>query len=177
MAVSRGVNRAITKSATARITRVEDYVGFYTRLRIIAFNLLAAAGVMWYGIASIGELQTDVANLIESDLKWLGFIAGLYCLNFYIAWRYKDAWVVSSTRMLVFAVIAYLGISHLVDLVGRNWGIISDILKVWTEPTSASERLVVGLRARISTAAVIVSMSLTCIAVGFESKNRGENSG
>jgi hypothetical protein len=142
-------------------------VGFYTRLTIIASNLLAAAGALGYGQANISALPTALATAVSTDHKWLGVTSLLYCANFVVAWRFRNVWTVSSTRMLVWGVIAYLGISHLVDLVGLNWDSISEILFGGNENPFA-----IGVRARISAAAVVITMAVTCIAVGFES--RGE---
>ena len=83
----------------------------------------------------------------------------------FFAWRFRNVWTVSSSRMLIWAVIAYLGISHLVDLAGLNWSNIGDILTGASDDPSF-----IGIRARLGSVVAVVTMAVTCIAVGFESR-------
>ena len=139
-------------------------MGRYIRIIVISSNLLAAFGIFLYGRSNLDALSAETASLLASDHLWLGISSLFYCINFAIAWRFRNVWTVSSTRMLIWAVAAYLGISHLVDLVGINWHLVNDIL------TGVSDDPVIrGLRARICTVAVLITMAVTCIAVGFES--------
>ncbi len=141
---------------------------FNARTGSIILNLLAAVGALGYGLCALDGLDEETASLVKADTHWLGFTAGLFCLNLLVAWRYRNVWAVSSVRMLIWAVIAYLGISHLVDLVGQNWDLAVNAAKLGTDTDTVA--LVTGLRARIAAVAVVVSLSITGIAVGFESE-------
>lgn len=141
-------------------------MGRYIKTIVILSNLPAAAGVYWYGRAVRHLLPEEAVALLDGDHVWLGLAAFLYVVNFVLAWRFRDVFAVSAARMLAFAVIAYLGISHGVDIVGLNYEIMSDVL-AGGESVDPS---IIVLRARLGAAAVMLAMGLTCIAVGFESR-------
>ena len=71
-------------------------MGFYTRVVIIASNLLAGVGAVWYGRARLEELPADTAFLLESDHRWFWLCSVLYGVNFFVAWRFKNVWAISS---------------------------------------------------------------------------------
>ena len=76
------------------------------------------------------------------------------------------SFTIATSRMLIWAVIGYLGISHTVDLLGNHYEIIWEIFGV--APKTAEAPLLTALRVRLFVFAVVMAMAITSIAVGFE---------
>ncbi len=145
---------------------------FETRLAVIAVGPIMAVVVILLGDRSAQVLGTDAAAMLRSGHHWLAAITVLYLLNFLIAWRFAQSWPISATRLLIWAVIAYLGISHLIDLFGNNSALAWRALGMGNQDGASSR--VIELRAQIATWGIILFMSIVCIAIGFES-SRGES--
>jgi hypothetical protein len=143
-------------------------LGAYTRLAVIAANFLGAGLAFGYGRSHLDLLPEKTIFLLENDHFWLGVATFFFGVNFFVAWRFRNRFSVSAVRMLAWAVVAYLSISQLVDLVGMNWGEISNILSLCSDQEEIPH--IVGLRARIAAVVVLVSMALTAITIGFESE-------
>jgi hypothetical protein len=71
--------------------------------------------------------------------------------------------------MLVWGVFAYIAMSHLVDLFGLNADIAWQILDISNKADSAR---VLELRALVGAWIILMLMSVTCIAVGFETADQ-----
>ncbi len=133
---------------------------------LIATNLLMAAIVIAVGQVWTGELSAEGAGQVTYDHKWLISLSFLFGGSWWVAWRFNASFAVSTTRMLVWALIAYLGISNAIDLLGGHYGIIREILGL-SQPT-ANGALLIELRTRLAVFAVVIAMAITSIAVGFE---------
>ncbi|MCP4676565.1 MAG: hypothetical protein GY854_13830 [Deltaproteobacteria bacterium] len=145
---------------------------FETRLAVIAVGPLVAVAVILLGERSAQLLEANAAASLRSGHHWLAVITVLYLANFLVAWRFAQSWPITATRLLIWAVIAYLGISHLIDLLGNNSTLAWRALGVGN-PDGTPGRIL-ELRARIATWGIILFMSIVCVAVGFES-TRGEH--
>lgn len=138
---------------------------------VIGANVVTAAVIIAVGRAWSDEMSTEGAALVRLDHNWLILISFLFCLSGWIAWRFNASFTVSTTRMLLWAVIAYLGISNAVDLLGEHYGIVREILGL--SPPTAERALLIELRARLADFIVVICMAITSIAIGFEP--RGES--
>jgi hypothetical protein len=143
-------------------------LGAYTRLAVIAANFLGAGLAFGYGRSHLDLLSKETVFLLGNDHWWLGVATFFFGVNFFMAWRFRNRFSVSAVRMLAWAVVAYLSISQLVDLVGMNWGEISNILSLRSDREGIPH--IVGIRARMAVVVVLVSMALTAITVGFDSE-------
>ena len=113
-----------------------------------------------------------MAAPLEVEHHWLLVLSILYAVSFLVAWRYKASFTIAMSRMLIWAVIGYLGISHTVDLLGNHYEIIWQILDVAEGTAEAS--LLTAIRARLFVFTVIIAMAITSIAIGFESTDKGD---
>jgi hypothetical protein len=145
-------------------------MNFWARLLIIAFWPLAAAIVILVGRVGLQTLPQSAVEAITASHRWLEIVAVLYIANYLVAWRFSDSWPISMARMLIWAVIAYLGISNVVDIFGENraysWQILG--FEEQQNPAHVSE-----LRSRFIVWTLALIMSLVCIGIGFE-RNSGE---
>jgi hypothetical protein len=146
-------------------------LGIYTRLAVIAANFLGAGLAFGYGRSHLDLLSKETFFLVENDHFGLGVATLFFGLNFLVAWRFRNRFSVSAVRMLAWALVAYLSISQLVDLVGMSWNEISSLLSLCSDQEEIPR--IVGLRARMAVVIVLVSMSLTAITIGFESETSG----
>jgi hypothetical protein len=135
-------------------------------------NVLAAALAVALGRLVADEMPEEMAKTLAVEHYWLVFATIMFMASFWIAWRYRTSFPISTSRMLAWAVIGYLGISHTVDIVGYNYPILWEIIGV--SPGSTEAGLLTALRARLLVFAVIIGMSITSIAIGFEA-SEGED--
>lgn len=143
-------------------------MGNFAKIGIILANLIAAAGALGYGAAVESELSEEMVLILENDHHWLGVCVALFAVNGVVAWQFRNRWSISSVRMLMWAVIAYLGISQLVDLIGLSGGAVSQILSGSSEADTPAD--ILGIRARLFSIGALVAMSISGVAIGFESK-------
>jgi hypothetical protein len=107
---------------------------------------------------------------VETAADGLSVAAALYAVNWVLAWIYRASWPVTLGRCLVFAVVAYVGLSSLVDVFGEHEGLAWQILGAEAAPDA---KLVLALRARAICDALVLALSAVCIGFGFE-RGRGE---
>ncbi len=141
------------------------------KLIAVAVGPIAALALFLYlGAAdfSSAEAQGDGVGLIR---QWLAILSALYVINYVIAWKYRSSWPMTMGRILVWGAVAYLCISHTVDLFGERremaWQIIGS-------DGPGSKELISLLRVRLAGWVVCLAMSLVCIGVGFEKDSSDE---
>jgi hypothetical protein len=104
-------------------------------------------------------------------VQWLGIVTVMYLVNHVIAWRYAKSWPIFVTRSLIWAVVAYLCISNIVDLFGLNYEISNQILGISSHGESPVLR---SIRIRIGAQAIMLVMAIMCIGFGFEATTQEE---
>lgn len=146
-------------------------MNFRTRMAIIAGWPLVAVVVALYGWSRLSSLPPAVGEPVLLVIQWLVIITIMYIVNHYVAWRNPTSWTLFLTRSLVWAVLAYLCISNIVDLIGLHSGTINQILGIEAggEPAVLS-----GLRLRLGGQFIMLAMAVTCIGFGFESTSGTE---
>jgi len=135
------------------------------KLIAIALGPIAALALFLYlGAADFSsvEAQGDGVGLIR---QWLAILSALYVINYAIAWKYRSSWSMTMGRILVWGAVAYLCISHTVDLFGEHREMVWQIAG---SDGPGSVEFIALLRARLAGWVVCLAMSLVCIAVGFE---------
>jgi hypothetical protein len=133
-------------------------------LAVAVGPIVALALYLYLGVAdfSSAEAQGDGVGLIR---QWLAILSALYTINYIIAWKYRSSWPMTMGRILVWGAVAYLCISHTVDLFGEHREVVWQIAG---SDGPGSKELITLLRARLAGWVVCLAMSLVCIAVGFE---------
>ncbi len=163
--INAGLKQAEKKGA-------RNIVSSRNKLIAIAVGPIAALALFLYlGAADFSsvEAQGDGVGLIR---QWLAILSALYVINYAVAWKYRSSWHMTMGRLLVWGAVAYLCISHTVDLFGENREMVWQIAG---SPGPGSAELISLLRARLAGWVVCLVMSLVCIAVGFEKDAQDEN--
>ncbi len=143
----------------------ENPVSSRNKLIAIAVGPIVALSLFLYlGVAdfSVVEAQGEGVGLIR---QWLAILSALYVINYVVAWKYRSSWHMTMGRLLVWGAVAYLCISHTVDLFGENREMVWQIAG---SDGPGSVEFISLLRARLAGWVVCLAMSLICIAVGFE---------
>jgi hypothetical protein len=135
------------------------------RLAIAVSGIAAAIAVVLYARAVARALPPALGAPVETALDGLSIAAALYVVNWVLAWVYRASWPVTLGRCLVFAVVAYMGVSSLVDVFGENYGLKWQILGL---DDAADATLVGALRARAVCYAAVIALAGICIGFGFE---------
>jgi len=145
---------------------------FRSRFRIIvaAFGIAAAVAVVLYARAAARALPVPLSASIETAADGLSIAAALYAVNWVLAWVYRSSWPVTLGRCLVFAVVAYMGLSSLVDVFGESRGLGWQILGA---DAVSDTTLIHSLRVRAVCFGLMLGLSAICIGFGFE-KRRGD---
>jgi len=140
---------------------------FRSRFRIIIAisGIAAAIGVVLYARSVARSVPLPMGGPVETAADGLSVAAALYAVNWVLAWVYRASWPVTLGRCLVFAVVAYVGLSSLVDVFGEHEGLAWQILGV---DAASDAKLVLALRARAICDAVVLGLSAICIGFGFE---------
>jgi hypothetical protein len=135
------------------------------RLAVAISGIAAAVGVVLYTRAVARALAAPLSATLENAADGLSIAAALYVVNWVLAWVYRASWPITLGRCLVFAVVAYVGLSSLVDVFGESRGLAWQILGVdpAADPTSIR-----ALRARAICYAAVLGLSAICIGFGFE---------
>jgi hypothetical protein len=133
-------------------------VGFNARLAVIVLGPLAA-------LAAVGLGRTLG---VTAAGPWLSLLAAIYAAGFMIAWRFRNSFSVSLGRMLIWAVVAYLAISHIVDLVGQSELALDKL--VGLAATDSGGPALAEIRALLAAWAAALVMSIISIAIGFENR-------
>lgn len=135
------------------------------KLSLIILWPIAALSAIVYGRFAASGLSVEAQEIIAASHQWLTIVIALYIMNFFAAWRWSDLWPLSLSRLLIWAVIAYLCISKTIDLIGETpesrWQLIG-------VAGAAEADLLTQIRAELSVWLTALAMSLTAIAVGFE---------
>jgi hypothetical protein len=139
---------------------------FRTRFVFIAVWPLLAVWLILYGTNSMSSVSPSVGEPVMVAVQWLGIITIMYVINHVVAWRYAKSWPIFMTRALIWAVIAYVCISNIVDLFGMNDEISNQILGL---TDGGEDPVLTGIRLQLAAQAVMLIMAVTCIGFGFES--------
>jgi len=137
------------------------------RLAIAVSGIAAAIAVVLYARAVAHALPSALAPPVETAVDGLSIAAALYVVNWVLAWVYRASWPVTLGRCLVFAVVAYMGVSSLVDVFGENYGLKWQILGL---DAAADATLVGALRARAVSYVAVIALAAICIGLGFEKR-------
>lgn len=137
------------------------------RIRVaIAVAGLAAAAAIALCARAVGEgLAPEPAEALDRASDGLALVGAMFAANWIVAWIYRSSWPVTVARCLVFAVVAYVGVSELVDLFGENRDVAWQILGA-DPPADAAA--VAGLRARGLSWLCVTGLAALAIGFGFE---------
>ncbi len=144
------------------------------KILLAVVNAVIGLGVYFYShqvSLSLTEAQS-VSLIVET--RWLLVVLGLYLLNFPIAYKYRNLFAVSAARMLLFATIAFAAVSRLTDILSEHRNFINTIFVGLTDDES-NLFVIEQIRARLAVMVAITVISLTAIALGFESKEEKLN--
>jgi len=141
------------------------------RLALAVFGIATAIAVVLYARAVARALPSALNAPVETAADGLSVAAALYAVNWVLAWVYRASWPVTLGRCLVFAVVAYMGLSSLVDVFGENRGLEWQILGI---DATADATLIPALRARAVSYAAVIALAAICIGFGFE-KTRADD--
>ena len=96
-----------------------------TRIALVALLPLLAAAALLAGRSAGGDaVGAEPAAELASSRTWLALIGGAYLVNYAIAWPTRRSWTSALVRSLLWAVVAFIAVSELVDLVGEDRGIV-----------------------------------------------------
>ena len=140
------------------------------RIAVAVFGIAAAIAVVLYARAVARALPLVLNAPVETAADGLSMAAALYAVNWVLAWVYRASWPVTLGRCLVFAVVAYMGLSSLVDVFGESRGLSWQIVGVDAASDSAVIR---SLRAQAISYAAVIGLAALCIGFGFE-RGRGD---
>jgi hypothetical protein len=134
------------------------------RLALVAALALAACAAVAIAGPLAASLPADLGGSVSDARHWLGGVAVLFAVNWVLAWRFASSWPLHVVRSLLFAVVAFLAVSGIVDIFGVNEAASAQILGL---PGTANAALVSSLRARLGLWALVLALSCTCIAMGL----------
>ena len=135
---------------------------------LIVANAAAACGVLFFCNSRAEALPSDLSLPIAVEQQWIIGLLILYGLNALASWRFRDSYPVAAARMLIFAVAAFAVVSHATDILSEHRALLP---QVFAPPASPADALLVSqLEARLAASAAMLTLCLTGIAVGFESK-------
>ncbi|MFO8073543.1 MAG: hypothetical protein R6V85_16890 [Polyangia bacterium] len=140
-------------------------MSFECRIVLIALWPAAALAVDLAAPDPGAAASEGVRSSLESAGGWLWIIVALFGANWLLAWTFRRSWPMTLARSLVWALIAFLCISEIVDLFGENREIAWQIVGL---EDGGDPRLLSGLRWLAAHWAVALGAAATCIAVGFE---------
>lgn len=134
----------------------------------------AAIGALLYSYSVLNQPQsTDASSLIVEQQWMLGMLV-LYVVNFVVSARIRNSFSATAGRMLFFAVIAFIVLSHAIDILGEHR---SQLPQVFSFEGSAVESSIGDIiRARIAVMAAMLSLCLACIGIGFETEDEVKTS-
>jgi hypothetical protein len=136
-----------------------------TKIAILAAWALAAAGLLIAGWGSPAGPPPELSGEVATSRNWLALILGGFAINYVVAWFYRASWTVTLVRSLLWAVVAYICISDIVDIFGENWGLAGQILG---SDGPGEPEVVSGLRWRLALRVAGLASAAICIGVGFE---------
>lgn len=133
---------------------------------VILADGAAAVGVLFYAYAVLNRPQTVDTSPLVVEQQWLLGMLVLYAANFAIAARFRHSFSRTAGRMLFFAVIAFVVLSHGIDILGEHRAILPQVFGFDAISIESAESNI--LRARIAVMAAMLSLCLACIGIGFE---------
>lgn len=136
-----------------------------TRIAILAAWALAAAVLLIAGWASPDGLPQELSGEVATARNWLALILAGFAVNYAVAWFYRASWTVTLVRSLLWAVVAYICISDMVDLFGENLDLAWQILG---DDGPGKPEVISGLRWRLALRTAGLASAAICIGVGFE---------
>ncbi len=137
------------------------------RFLVITAGLLCAVAALLVGRTMIGQLSQEAAETLVIEQKWLMGAAVLYGITFLSAWHFRGSFSISASRMLIWAIIAYIALSHGFDIIAPYRSDIPYIFGLGS--TDIDPQALAGIRTRIINMAAVVVMGIVAIGVGFES--------
>jgi hypothetical protein len=140
------------------------------RIAVAVSGIAAAIAVVLYARAVARALPLALNAPVETAADGLSIAAALYAVNWVLAWVYRASWPVTLGRCLVFAVVAYMGLSSLVDVFGENRALAWQIVGV---DAASDSVLIYSLRARAISYTAVLGLAAICIGFGFE-RRRGD---
>ncbi len=138
------------------------------RWMIILANIPAGLGVYFYCRTVSASLPAPSTTALAVEQHWLLILLFLYIVNFVAALKFRNSVAVSATRMLFFGIIAFVVISHAIDICSDHRTLLSQVFGT-EAATDQNALLIAEVRARLAAMASMTVLCLTCIAVGFES--------
>jgi hypothetical protein len=135
------------------------------RIAVAAAGLVAAGAILLYARSVAKGLPLGPAEALDGASDGLVIATALYAVNWVIAWVYRRSWPVTLARSLVFAVVAYVGLSNAVDVFGEHRELAWQICGL---APVADHVLVAGLRAEAMCALGVLGLSAIAISLGFE---------
>lgn len=144
------------------------------RIVILAAWAVAVGAVLATAWSGPDGAPREVAGGLATARNWLAVILGGYAVNYALAWIYRTSWTVTLVRSLIWAVVAYVCISDIVDIFGENREIAWQILG---RDGPGHPGVVGGLRLRLALRVLGLVSSALCIGVGFERRDDSDPAG
>ena len=134
------------------------------KIALIAVWPLAGLGLVAFLLSLAGELPAEHGEPVRRAAWWLATLAGLYAVNWIVAWRMRDSWTATLVRLLAWGAAAYLCVSNLLDIFAADRSLLSRILdfSAGAEVSAPRGRALAWLLGAI--------MAVVCIGLGFERK-------
>ena len=114
----------------------------------------------------MGQLSTETAEILHIEQNWLMGASALFGITFLAVWYFRGTFSVSASRMLIWAIIAYLALSHSIDVIGAYHSDIPSVLGIGKSATAPD--VLAGIRARLLNMGAIIVLGIVSIGVGFE---------
>jgi hypothetical protein len=136
-----------------------------TRIMILAAWAVIAGVILLVGWLTSGSLPEHLTGEVALARNWLGAILLGFVVNYAVAWRYRGSWTVTLVRSLVWAFVAYICISNIVDVFGEHRALAWQILG---EDGPGKPEAIAGLRWILALRLAGLISAAICIALGFE---------
>ena len=121
---------------------------------------------------TMAKIPSDAMEVLRIEQHWLMGAAVLYGITFVSAWHFKGTFSIAATRMLVWAIVAYITMSHGLDVVAAYRSNAMSVLGFGNADIDAG--VLSGVRLRLINLAAIIVMAVIAISVGFEPVDREE---
>jgi len=112
-----------------------------------------------------GRSGAAAYDLVSGARDWVLICVSVYTVALVVAWFLRHSWPAAMGRMLLCGLFAYVGISRIVDIVGRHW---SNVWQIFGAAGSLPTDEVAALRWALAAWTVCLGMMVTAIATGFE---------
>lgn len=138
------------------------------RIAIVSTGLLSALASLLFGQAMFDQLSSETAEVLSIEQKWLMGASVLYGISTIVAWHFRGSFSLSASRMLIWAIIAFLALSHCIDIIGAYRSEIPSVFGLGD--SRLTPQTLLGLRVRALNMGSIIIMGIISIGVGFEVK-------